>query len=957
MTFHPDTLPNLKGKVFIVTGGNSGIGYYTVTHLAEHGAHVYLCARSLEKGTAAIANIKEMHPSANINLLQMDFMDLTSVVAAAKHFLTLETALHGLVNNAGIMATPFEITKDGHEAQWQTNYLAHWVLTEHFLPLMLRTAKGLYPGSVRIVNLTSSGHLGAPKGGINFKDLSLKDSGPWARYGQSKLANILHAKALHKAYGPGSPSARNGEGEIWVSSVHPGLVETNLATSVEDSGSGMTCVFSVLRTFGLMWSADQGSWTSLFCAASQNMKVEQSGTYLEIFRRFGEPRWQSDMANDWKLVERLEEWTAELMRKEGDPSPPAAPGTSRSVPTSLNPDEVLYRLQKLEEAVFRKPSEAAHLPTAYPANIEEEQISRIGFTPVNSHVRSSHDEAYLNTTSIARHLPRIDEARELFSHFVATIGPMFGVLHFPSTRELVEKTYQTMLEGQEIGTARLLLLLSVFAGSMLAWTPQLLEKLNATPTEAQAAFKVYTRLAISIVDHPHPMEPSTTALAAMATLSHMAGNSDNYPYKLPLIRFRCFSMARAMQIHRLDTPKSREQRELKGYNPIELEVQRRIWWNMLASDWLNSFSGGPQEGAYFIQPKHMMVNYPTNTDDEFITPTGILQDRPLSQPSSLSAFIYRVKLATLCREVVDAMPSIWLEAQEPDYETILALDRKFQNFLSELPAFFKLDPDSIEQSKTICEERPYIPVQRISLHFSLHTRLCRLHRPYHLEGVTNPKYSYSHRVCIQYAQKVLELRRLMDDAGGRIGLKPGRFWTTNQHAFLAALILATDVSFNPDAPDAEARKGKVLAAYETLEKSKEESSILVETIQKNMQTLMSTLHRQRPRRLDLQSDITGIRKDTLVSASEAPQNNDNSQGLYNTSMSSHAVSTVQWSATEHPILVDDAAPYRNVPPEPGMQEEDWDQLWSDFLAVAPELDIPQWNSLLDDMDFNFGEST
>ncbi|GMF80480.1 unnamed protein product [Aspergillus oryzae] len=258
-----------------------------------------------------------MHPSANINLLQMDFMDLTSVVAAAKHFLTLETALHGLVNNAGIMATPFEITKDGHEAQWQTNYLAHWVLTEHFLPLMLLTAKGLYPGSVRIVNLTSSGHLGAPKGGINFKDLSLKDSGPWARYGQSKLANILHAKALHKAYGPGSPSARNGEGEIWVSSVHPGLVETNLATSVEDSGSGMTCVFSVLRMFGLMWSADKGSWTSLFCVASQDMKAEQSGTYLEIFRRFGEPRWQSDMANDWKLVKRLEEWTREVVRKEG----------------------------------------------------------------------------------------------------------------------------------------------------------------------------------------------------------------------------------------------------------------------------------------------------------------------------------------------------------------------------------------------------------------------------------------------------------------------------------------------------------------------------------------------------------------------------------------------------------------------------------------------------------------
>ncbi|KAK4549837.1 hypothetical protein LTR36_005138 [Oleoguttula mirabilis] len=317
MTFHPNTLPDLEGKVFIVTGGNAGIGYYTVAHLAEHGAHIYMCARSSKKGTAAIDNIKRMHPLANIDLLQMDLMDLTSVVAAAKHLLTLETVLHGLINNAGIMATPFEMTKDGHEAQWQTNYLAHWVLTEHLLPLMLRTAKTLPPGNVRIVNLTSSGHLGAPKGGINFEDLSLKNSGPWPRYGQSKLANILHTKTLQNKYGPGSPSAWNGEGEIWVSSVHPSLVETNLATSVAESGLGMTVVFSVLRMSGLMSSPEKGSWTSLFCAASQDMKAEQSGKYFEIFRRLGEPRCQSSAAKDGKLAERLEEWTGEVMREEG----------------------------------------------------------------------------------------------------------------------------------------------------------------------------------------------------------------------------------------------------------------------------------------------------------------------------------------------------------------------------------------------------------------------------------------------------------------------------------------------------------------------------------------------------------------------------------------------------------------------------------------------------------------
>ncbi|OIW23229.1 NAD(P)-binding protein [Coniochaeta ligniaria NRRL 30616] len=314
MTFHPDTLPDLTGRVVLVTGGNSGIGYHTVSHLAAHGAHVYLACRNPSKGNAAITTIKQTHPTATISLLQMDLTDLTTVVAAATHLLAQETTLHGLVNNAGIMATPFQTTKDGHEAQWQTNYLAHWVLTSHLLPLLLRTARTLPAGSVRIVNLSSSGHLAAPKGGINFADPSLKDAGPWARYGQSKLANILHAKTLHKLYGPGSPSARKGEGEIWVSAVHPGLVDTNLAAAMGGVGSG---VFSALRWFGVYYSADKGSWTSLFCVAGRDMTAEESGGYFEIFRRLGGPKWLSSAAKDEGLGERLEEWTSEVMRREG----------------------------------------------------------------------------------------------------------------------------------------------------------------------------------------------------------------------------------------------------------------------------------------------------------------------------------------------------------------------------------------------------------------------------------------------------------------------------------------------------------------------------------------------------------------------------------------------------------------------------------------------------------------
>ncbi|EHK98692.1 putative Uncharacterized oxidoreductase [Glarea lozoyensis 74030] len=209
----------------------------------------------------------KMHPFAKIDLLEMDLMDLASVVAAAKHFLAIETALHGLVNNAGIMATPFKMTKDNYETQWQTNYLSHWVFTEHLLPLMRQTAKSLPPGS---------------------------------------------------RYGPGSPSARDGKGEIWLLSVHPGLVETNLGESIAESGSMIVNgVFSVFRKLGFFSNADEGSWTSLYGVANWDMKAEQSGDYFEVHRRFGEPRWQSAAAKDAKLAERLDEWTREEMKKQG----------------------------------------------------------------------------------------------------------------------------------------------------------------------------------------------------------------------------------------------------------------------------------------------------------------------------------------------------------------------------------------------------------------------------------------------------------------------------------------------------------------------------------------------------------------------------------------------------------------------------------------------------------------
>ncbi|KAJ4171023.1 hypothetical protein NW754_007166 [Fusarium falciforme] len=297
MTFHPDSLPDLTGKVYIVTG------VATIPSLVSLSmAHTSTCAHALtQKAKKAASGIKERYPKVNISILEMDHTSLSAVVSAAKLFLSKETALHGLVNNAGIMATPIEMTEDGYEAQWQTNYLAHWVFTSYLVPLMLNTSKGLPSGAVRIVNLSSSGHYQAPKGGINFADTSLPNEGGITRYGQSKLGKHL----------PRQNAAQKGE--IWTAIVHPGFVDSQIGDRAEIP-TLLRQFFSVFGALGGRVDGDKGAWTSVFCVASPDMKESQSGTY---FQRTAEAGWQSRLAKDEKLAEKLEEWTKEEMRKGG----------------------------------------------------------------------------------------------------------------------------------------------------------------------------------------------------------------------------------------------------------------------------------------------------------------------------------------------------------------------------------------------------------------------------------------------------------------------------------------------------------------------------------------------------------------------------------------------------------------------------------------------------------------
>jgi NAD(P)-dependent dehydrogenase (short-subunit alcohol dehydrogenase family) len=184
-------VPDQTGRVAVITGANTGIGYETAAVLARQGADVVLVVRNIDKGEQAAAGITAASPHAKVTLQQLDLTSFASVTAAATAIKAAHPRIDLLVNNAGVMMTPKGTTKDGFELQFGTNHLGHFALTglllDHLLPV---------DGS-RVVTISSLGHR--IRASIDFDDLR---PGPRydraAAYGRSKLANLLFTYELQR---------------------------------------------------------------------------------------------------------------------------------------------------------------------------------------------------------------------------------------------------------------------------------------------------------------------------------------------------------------------------------------------------------------------------------------------------------------------------------------------------------------------------------------------------------------------------------------------------------------------------------------------------------------------------------------------------------------------------------------------------------------------------------------
>lgn len=349
-SFDPNLLPyfnpSVERRVCLITGGNSGLGYYTVLHLYLHGYVVYLAGRSqqrvqnaieLLKKEAAARRTKYTHAQlgkrflGSLHLLQIDLLSLDSVEQAAKEFRQKEKCLHLLVLNAGIMAVPYGTTVDRFEVQLQTSYVSHFLLTDRLLGLMtsvesdeqvqaaedtseqseivVRNEFGLAVKDPRIIFVSSVGHWFAP---FHFSLDYQFDYFPniiftLFRYGMAKCAGIHFVKSLARRH----PS-------VLAVAVHPGIVlNTNLFSHLTHLPLIGTLFWVFFQIFDWLLgvSNEEGSYASVRCALSDG--VDRPADNGKYYTTFGLEMTPSPVANNTVYADETWAWTVRQLDDRG----------------------------------------------------------------------------------------------------------------------------------------------------------------------------------------------------------------------------------------------------------------------------------------------------------------------------------------------------------------------------------------------------------------------------------------------------------------------------------------------------------------------------------------------------------------------------------------------------------------------------------------------------------------
>ncbi|KIX97656.1 uncharacterized protein Z520_06434 [Fonsecaea multimorphosa CBS 102226] len=421
----------------------------------------------------------------------------------------------------------------------------------------------------------------------------------------------------------------------------------------------------------------------------------------------------------------------------------------------------------------------------------------------------------LSIAELVQVLPNRTNARRLFGFYMENINWDQHIVHVPTTSHDLELIYDQLSEGVKPEGCRLALIAAIFAVAAYFWPdPPLSEPALEDPKTCCRKWIILIQHVL--VESNHLSFPTLETLQAKMLLTHF----------LPVFpqttgrrsqQTQLVNAAHMLQIHLVDSPRERALRGNDTQDLIELEVKRRVWWNIVAGDWMLSFMTGPQQGTYIIHPDQMNVEFPSNVDDKDITADGTYDEPVLGSPTEMTFTIAKIRVSTVIRELIDTANKTKVAVDELDYEQILVFDKKLNDVYDSLPPYFRYEDASRPYVQEIYNARPYLGRQRNFLLFGLYIRLSLLHRPFLTRSYKEPRYRYSRMVCLRSARIVIDLHKAMRQVSS------GRMWVVMYHVFVATTTLVMDYACqrDDDPQAASERKQEILNCYRILEEGEE----------------------------------------------------------------------------------------------------------------------------------------
>jgi len=470
---------------------------------------------------------------------------------------------------------------------------------------------------------------------------------------------------------------------------------------------------------------------------------------------------------------------------------------------------------------------------------------------------SANDLSYLSSTQQRRILlPTYDEACSMFDLYTKYICYFQHVLHLPALRRMLEDVYGRLSRKEEVEIPHVLLLLAVFS-TVLMYTAALDTKSTTSgpPPEKEALFMLWFRYLLDLLDHCRRVLPGSLEIVqACVVILFLDYNLEGFTPRARSVLYQAIQTAKDAGMNRVDCPSYITRREHKATTDsvIDAELKRRVWWHITATDWMISVAGASHEGTYCSHPHQMRVRLPRNIDDEVLERGNTTEDLPLTTPTPMCYPLHRIRLADIMRNLVDTFRFGLVDPAETDYSQVLAIDKRIEHFLEDLPLFFKLDEESVRKSQYTLQRFPYFGMQRFILNVGAQTVRCKLHQPFIVRGPIQ-QYPQSTKICLNSAMEVIRMIQAFRNDPSAYLPERVRMAGLLHHMFFATVVLVMDLCFNGMKGTDDSRAVDVMTAIKMLEEAKHHST----SAQKFLDLLMDTLKKHQVRLTTCPQDVDG----------------------------------------------------------------------------------------------------